>query len=82
MMVWLSEALGIKLGAKPDTMAGKPWYTLPIIYDPSTDRVVADSLEIAKYLDEQYPETPNVIPPGTDALQAMWACFLHATTFH
>jgi glutathione S-transferase len=43
-------------------------YTLPIIHDPNTDRVVSDSWEIVKYLDAQYPERA-VIPAGQDGLQ-------------
>ncbi|KAF8838242.1 hypothetical protein BDN67DRAFT_955338 [Paxillus ammoniavirescens] len=44
-------------------------YTLPAIEDPSTGVVVADSIEIAKYLDRTYPETPKLLPPG--ALQLL-----------
>lgn len=46
-------------------------YTLPAIYDPSTGTGVADSFEIARYLDKQYPTTPTVIPAGTEALLNM-----------
>ncbi|KAF9234159.1 hypothetical protein BU15DRAFT_52957, partial [Melanogaster broomeanus] len=38
-------------------------YTLPAIEDPSTGVVMADSFEIAKYLDKTYPETPQLLPP-------------------
>ncbi|KAF8633113.1 hypothetical protein AX15_001496 [Amanita polypyramis BW_CC] len=47
-------------------------YTLPSIYDTSTGTGVSDSFRIAKYLDQAYPDTPNVIPPGTEALQIAW----------
>jgi glutathione S-transferase len=46
--------------------------TIPAIYDPSTGRVVADSVKIAEYLDEQYPDTPKLFPAGTRALQAAY----------
>jgi len=68
------EALCKRLGApptgkKPD---GRDQYTLPVIYDPSTKKAVADSLAIAKYLDSTYPDTPQVVPPGLDAFQAVF----------
>ncbi|KAL0961283.1 hypothetical protein HGRIS_006243 [Hohenbuehelia grisea] len=54
-------------GTKPN---GDPLYTFPVIHDPSTDKLIADGPVIVKYLDDQYPDTPKVIPPGTDALIA------------
>ena len=36
---------------------------LPVIVDG--DRWVLDSMVIADYLDEHYPDTPKVCPPGT-----------------
>lgn len=68
-----AEALAKKIGAKPTEYkeGNRPWYTLPIIYDPLTKTVVTDSFDIAIYLDRQYPSTPVVFPPGTIALQAM-----------
>jgi glutathione S-transferase len=42
---------------KPD---GTPSYTLPAIWDPSTQTGVSESTRIAKYLDKTYPETPRV----------------------
>ncbi|KAG2066928.1 hypothetical protein BDR04DRAFT_1144644 [Suillus decipiens] len=42
-------------------------YTLPVIKDPNTGFVVADSLAIAEYLDKTYPEKP-VIPRGANVL--------------
>jgi glutathione S-transferase len=65
------EKFSIKNGiaatsAKKD---GSPFYTLPAIYDPSTGIKLADSWEIALYLDKTYPDTPRLIPEGTVALQ-------------
>ncbi|KAJ7589058.1 hypothetical protein C8J56DRAFT_937735 [Mycena floridula] len=73
------EPLCIKLGAqstdtKPDGVT--PHYTLPVLQDPSTGAVIADSAKIAMYLDEQYPETPRVFAPGTYGL---YLAMLHAT---
>lgn len=60
-----------KIGAPPTgkKLDGSPLYTIPSIYDESTGAAIADSALIAEYLDETYPSTPRVIPPGTYALQ-------------
>ncbi|KAF8634683.1 hypothetical protein AX15_000784 [Amanita polypyramis BW_CC] len=49
---------------------GAPLYTLPAIYDESTGIGLSESHRIAEYLDKTYPDTPKVIPPGTESLQA------------
>ncbi|KAI3622514.1 hypothetical protein WG66_015642 [Moniliophthora roreri] len=61
-----------KLGVSPTKTRrhGSPWYTLPVIYDPSTGVALADSLRIAEYLEKQYPDKPSLIPGGTLALHA------------
>ncbi|PSR72266.1 hypothetical protein PHLCEN_2v11858 [Hermanssonia centrifuga] len=67
------EVLCIRIGAPPtSTKHGRPRYTLPVIYDPSTNSVISDSVDIAKYLDETYPDTPKLLPAGTEAFQAMF----------
>ncbi|KAI0334079.1 hypothetical protein GY45DRAFT_1296000 [Cubamyces sp. BRFM 1775] len=53
-------------GSWPD---GSPQYTLPMIFDPNTNTAIADSANIARYLDKTYPDTPRVIPEGSDAVQ-------------
>ncbi|KAI0058412.1 hypothetical protein BV25DRAFT_1830060 [Artomyces pyxidatus] len=59
-----------KIGAPPTSMReGAPLYTLPVIHDPATGRIVTDSLQIALYLDAQYPSTPQLLPPASRALQ-------------
>jgi glutathione S-transferase len=62
------------LGAPPSAHYpdGSPRYTVPTIYDPNTGRLVTDSVEIAKYLDEQYPER-LVFPNGMADQQAAFA---------
>ncbi|KIJ59653.1 hypothetical protein HYDPIDRAFT_100338 [Hydnomerulius pinastri MD-312] len=55
-------------GAKPTQVNGLTVYTLPVIEDPSTGAVISDSYDIALYLDKTYPDTPKVIPDGTQAL--------------
>ncbi|KAG2136182.1 hypothetical protein BD769DRAFT_1626939 [Suillus cothurnatus] len=51
------EALAKKIGAPPTSTNadGSPLYTLPMINDPNTGKVVADSFLIAEYLDATYP---------------------------
>ncbi|KAG6843698.1 hypothetical protein H0H87_001528 [Tephrocybe sp. NHM501043] len=44
-------------------------YTLPAIYDPNTSTAIADSVRIAEYLDNAYPDTPKLFPLGSHALQ-------------
>jgi glutathione S-transferase len=62
-----------KLGIPPSSVtADGPSYTIPAIIDDSTNAKISESFNIALYLDKQYPNTPKVIPPGTEALQA---CF-------
>lgn len=63
------EKLCRKLGVQSPP-GGFSLYTLPTIYDPTTDKAVTDSLQIALYLDKTYPDTPRVVPEGTETLQA------------
>jgi glutathione S-transferase len=55
------------------TLQGQPLYTLPAILDPRDDgspKALAESFEIAKYLDAAYPdEAKRLVPPGADAEQ-------------
>lgn len=78
------EPLCIKLGAPATSKKadGRPHYTLPMIYDPSTQRVVPDSCAIAQYLEATYPETPALFPKGTEALQAVYRDALGMTIGH
>ncbi|KAJ3489982.1 hypothetical protein NLI96_g1742 [Meripilus lineatus] len=66
------EATAKKIGATPTAKKpdGTDYYTLPIIYDPSTKTFVSDSLPIAQYLDKTYPNLPLLFPPNTSALTA------------
>ncbi|KAJ7764408.1 hypothetical protein B0H16DRAFT_1454945 [Mycena metata] len=52
---------------------GTPFYTLPIIHDPSTGKMVGDSFEITAPPSTStraavYPNGPHLIPPSTTAL--------------
>ncbi|KJA24401.1 hypothetical protein HYPSUDRAFT_136415 [Hypholoma sublateritium FD-334 SS-4] len=49
---------------------GSPHYSVPLIYDPSTERYINDSFEIAIYLDKTYPG-PKIFPHNTSALQSL-----------
>ncbi|KAI0085822.1 glutathione transferase GTE1 [Irpex rosettiformis] len=66
------ESFCKKIGVPPTGKKhdGRDHYTLPAIYDPNTKKAVVDSIEIAKYLDATYPDTPLLFPPGTAAFQA------------
>ncbi|KAK2464960.1 hypothetical protein APHAL10511_003036 [Amanita phalloides] len=59
-------------GIPPSNPDGEIKYTLPSIFDTSTGTGVSESHRIAAYLDETYPDTPKVIPAGTEALQTAW----------
>ncbi|GAW07250.1 glutathione S-transferase [Lentinula edodes] len=74
------EALCIKIGAAPTDVKADgttPEYTLPVIFDPSTNKAISDSFNIAQYLDTTYPDTPRLIPPGTRALQSGFAQYVN-----
>ena len=67
------ETLCKKIGAGPTAVKDDgitPHYTFPVIYDPSTKTVVADSTSIADYLDKTYPDSPPLYPRGTRGLHA------------
>lgn len=65
------EATCKKLGTIPTEKRadGSPLHTFPVIHDPSTGAIVADSALIAEYLDTTYPDTPQLFPKGTKSLQ-------------
>ncbi|KAJ7580266.1 hypothetical protein C8J56DRAFT_867568 [Mycena floridula] len=68
------EKVSKEMGAKPTTVRrGAPLYTLPMIFDPSTNTVISDSIAIVQYLDETYPDTPRLMPPGTRVLHLAFA---------
>ena len=48
---------------------GGPNYTLPKIHDPNTNVAVEESTAIAEYLDETYPNMPQLIPGETATLR-------------
>jgi len=72
--VWVEfpdiEALYKQLGLEP-TSTREPKYTLPVIHDPSTNKAISDSMEIARYLDATYPATTLLFPPGSEAFQGI-----------
>lgn len=62
------EALCKRLGAKPTAKRpdGTDYYSVPVIVDSSTNAVVADSWNIAVYLEETYPApTYKALFPGS-----------------
>ena len=62
----LSAAGAPPSGTWPD---GRPQYTVPTIFDSFTNRYISDAHQIARYLDETYPDRPTLFPHGTVGLQ-------------
>ncbi|KAJ2915897.1 hypothetical protein MD484_g4523, partial [Candolleomyces efflorescens] len=79
------EPLCKHIGAKPSIIVPSPTpgepplkqiYTVPVIYDPKTQKAISESLAIAEYLDATYPnedEHPRLIKPGTLGLTRAFA---------
>ncbi|KAJ2912526.1 hypothetical protein MD484_g7885, partial [Candolleomyces efflorescens] len=61
-----------ELGIPPSEIKqdGTPFYSVPAIYDDSTNTRISDSPKIIEYLDRTYPNTPRIIAPGTSILNA------------
>jgi len=78
------DAIMDELGVEPyppgTAIFGKK-YLVPVIYDPNTKRSVMESNKINRYLDVQYPDTPQVFPAGTHALQSAFVAYTHRTLF-
>ncbi|KAK7018080.1 hypothetical protein VNI00_018399 [Paramarasmius palmivorus] len=68
------EETAKSLGAAPTGVRadGSIRYTVPFIVDSSNGAVVSDSYRIAEYLDRTYPDTPRLVPGGTEGLQWAW----------
>ncbi|PFH48600.1 hypothetical protein AMATHDRAFT_149507 [Amanita thiersii Skay4041] len=62
----------IELGIEPTSTRsdGSLYYSIPAIYDPNTKSSIADSYRIVLYLERTYPNTPRLMPKGTEALQS------------
>jgi len=58
------KSIGAKQNKRPD---GSDAYTVPVVSDPNTGAIITDSLEIASYLEETYPEKP-IFPNNSEAL--------------
>jgi glutathione S-transferase len=78
--VWvpLADVQRVSTEAGIPQPAGRGKHTVPAIVDPATGTRLADSLKIAHYLDERYPERP-LFPPGTEARQVAFIDTLTAT---
>ncbi|GAB1192657.1 hypothetical protein BDV32DRAFT_26509 [Aspergillus pseudonomiae] len=57
---------------------GSPFYTLPIIEDPSTGERVGDSFDIALYLEKAYPDAPQLFPRSSLGLHASFNAHVDA----
>jgi len=67
-----------EIGAEP-TSSGNPAYTVPVIHDHSTGRIVSDSMRIARYLDETYPDKYVLFPHGARAPIEMFNSYFFPT---
>jgi len=67
-----------EISAEP-TCTGKIAYTVPVIHDHSTGRIISDSMRIARYLDETYPDKPTLFPYGVYAPIEMFSSYFYAT---
>ncbi|KAL0573196.1 hypothetical protein V5O48_008768 [Marasmius crinis-equi] len=61
-----------EIGAAPTVLKPTPKYTVPFIKDSTTGKVVSDSVVIAEYLDEAYPDTPAVFPANSIVLHKIF----------
>ncbi|THH04233.1 hypothetical protein EW145_g5669 [Phellinidium pouzarii] len=63
------EPLMKKNGGAPTAKKedGRDHYTLPAIRNSATNEYITESLRIAAYLDEKFPNKPPLIPTGTRA---------------
>ena len=64
------KKLGVPSAGK--RIDGSDFYSVPLIFDPKTGKYVVESFAIALYLDETYPDTPRLFPPGTTAAVALY----------
>ena len=65
------EPMCKRIGAKPTRveMDGvTPKFTVPVLYDPSTQTVLSESFVIVDYLDKAYPDTRPIFRPDTRGL--------------
>jgi glutathione S-transferase len=65
------EPVSKRIGAKPTGTHpdGRLMYTIPFIYNENTKTAVSNTIDIAIYLDKQFPDTPRIVQPGTKGLQ-------------
>jgi glutathione S-transferase len=66
-----------RIGAPPSAVRGdgSPVYTLPVLVDPNTPKILSNTNHIAEYLESTYPARP-VFPEGTRALQTLFVHFI------
>ncbi|TDL18667.1 hypothetical protein BD410DRAFT_728224 [Rickenella mellea] len=69
-----------ELGASPTGPPDDPEYTVPVIHDHSTGKIISNSLDIAQYLDETYPDTPQLLPSGPGIAAVFERYFIQSTT--
>ncbi|KAJ7175093.1 hypothetical protein C8R43DRAFT_873087 [Mycena crocata] len=65
----LYSAIGATPSQTESPADSTPSYALPVIRDPNTGVISANSALIAGYLDSAYPDTPCVLPEGVRDVQ-------------
>ncbi|KAI1332465.1 hypothetical protein F5Y16DRAFT_357863 [Xylariaceae sp. FL0255] len=74
------ERLGVKTIAKlPD---GSPHYTVPVLEDESTGKVLGDSFDTAVYLDKNYPDGPPLFPNNSYGIIKAFNDYVSGTLLH
>ncbi|KAF5348612.1 hypothetical protein D9756_009571 [Leucocoprinus leucothites] len=58
---------------------GSDVYTVPSIVDSNTGAKITDSIKIALYLEETYPETPSIFPHNSAALHQAFFAYFNST---
>ncbi|KAF5367699.1 hypothetical protein D9758_009852 [Tetrapyrgos nigripes] len=68
------ETIAKSIGAPPTGKRpnGTVRYTIPIIHDSVTNKVISGSFDIIEYLDATYPDTVQLIPKETRLLQKVF----------
>jgi len=70
------QSLGVETKDKhPD---GTPYYTLPILKDDNTGKLIGQAFDIAVHLEKTYPNGPSLFPGGNIGLTAAFNDYIEA----
>ncbi|KAJ8096172.1 hypothetical protein PM082_000080 [Marasmius tenuissimus] len=74
------QTIAPSLGAPPTITHPMPKYTIPFMKDSETGKILSNSLTIAEYLDQTYPDTPKVVPENSKMLLKIFQSDILART--